>query len=54
MTDKVHYYWLDTMRFVAAFMVLSSHSRNTFFLLLVICLQTNRRFPVWPLHCSVG
>lgn len=28
---KPHYYWLDTMRFVAAFMVLLSHARNTFF-----------------------
>lgn len=26
-----HYYWLDAMRFIAAFMVLLSHSRNTFF-----------------------
>ena len=29
--NKVHFYWLDTMRFVAAFMVLLSHARNTFF-----------------------
>ena len=29
--EKTHYYWLDTMRFVAAFMVLLSHARNTFF-----------------------
>lgn len=29
--QKSHYYWLDTMRFVAAFMVLLSHARNTFF-----------------------
>ena len=29
--NKIHFYWLDTMRFVAAFMVLLSHSRNTFF-----------------------
>ena len=29
--NKVHYYWLDTMRFIAAFMVLLSHARNTFF-----------------------
>lgn len=29
--NKVHYYWLDTMRFLAAFMVLLSHARNTFF-----------------------
>lgn len=28
---KPHYYWLDTMRFIAAFMVLLSHARNTFF-----------------------
>lgn len=28
---KIHFYWLDTMRFVAAFMVLLSHARNTFF-----------------------
>lgn len=27
---KPHYYWLDTMRFLAAFMVLLSHARNTF------------------------
>lgn len=28
---KVHFYWLDSIRFIAAFMVLLSHSRNTFF-----------------------
>lgn len=28
---KVHYYWLDALRFIAAFMVLLSHARNTFF-----------------------
>lgn len=28
---KSHYYWLDALRFIAAFMVLLSHSRNTFF-----------------------
>lgn len=28
---KEHFYWLDAMRFIAAFMVLLSHSRNTFF-----------------------
>lgn len=27
----VHFYWLDSIRFIAAFMVLLSHSRNTFF-----------------------
>lgn len=29
-TDK-HYYWLDAIRFIAAFMVLLSHTRNDFF-----------------------
>lgn len=29
---QLHYYWLDTLRFIAAFMVLFSHSRNDFFL----------------------
>lgn len=29
--EKVHFYWLDSLRFIAAFMVLLSHSRNTFF-----------------------
>lgn len=28
---KEHFYWLDALRFIAAFMVLLSHSRNTFF-----------------------
>lgn len=28
---KEHYYWLDALRFIAAFMVVLSHSRNTFF-----------------------
>ena len=28
---KSHYYWLDALRFIAAFMVLLSHARNTFF-----------------------
>ena len=28
---RVHFYWLDAIRFIAAFMVLLSHSRNTFF-----------------------
>ena len=28
---KGHFYWLDALRFIAAFMVLLSHSRNTFF-----------------------
>lgn len=28
---NVHYYWLDALRFIAAFMVLLSHGRNTFF-----------------------
>lgn len=31
MNNKVHYYWLDALRFIAAFMVLLSHARNTFF-----------------------
>lgn len=30
--QKQHFYWLDTIRFIAAFMVLLSHGRNTFFL----------------------
>ena len=29
---KEHFYWLDAIRFIAAFMVLFSHSRNDFFL----------------------
>lgn len=29
--ERVHYYWLDALRFIAAFMVLLSHSRSTFF-----------------------
>ena len=29
--EKQHFYWLDAMRFIAAFMVLLSHARNTFF-----------------------
>lgn len=28
---KQHFYWLDALRFIAAFMVLLSHTRNTFF-----------------------
>ena len=28
---KQHFYWLDALRFIAAFMVLLSHARNTFF-----------------------
>lgn len=28
---KSHFYWLDALRFIAAFMVLLSHARNTFF-----------------------
>lgn len=31
MIQKQHFYWLDALRFIAAFMVLLSHSRNTFF-----------------------
>lgn len=30
-TTKSHFYWLDALRFIAAFMVLLSHARNTFF-----------------------
>lgn len=30
-TKRQHYYWLDALRFIAAFMVLLSHARNTFF-----------------------
>lgn len=29
--QSIHYYWLDVLRFIAAFMVLLSHTRNTFF-----------------------
>lgn len=29
--EKAHYYWLDALRFIAAFIVVLSHSRNTFF-----------------------
>lgn len=29
--EKNHFYWLDALRFIAAFMVLLSHTRNTFF-----------------------
>lgn len=29
--NRGHFYWLDALRFIAAFMVLLSHSRNTFF-----------------------
>lgn len=32
MNKSQHFYWLDALRFIAAFMVLLSHSRNTFFL----------------------
>lgn len=28
---KQHFYWLDALRFIAAFMVVLSHSRNLFF-----------------------
>ena len=31
MNKSQHFYWLDALRFIAAFMVLLSHSRNTFF-----------------------
>ena len=31
-TTKVHYPWLDVMRFLAALMVVFCHSRNAFFL----------------------
>lgn len=30
--SKTHFYWLDALRFVAAFVVLFSHTRNDFFL----------------------
>lgn len=30
-SEKEHFYWLDALRFIAAFMVVLSHSRNTFF-----------------------
>lgn len=30
--NKTHFYWLDALRFVAAFVVLFSHTRNDFFL----------------------
>lgn len=29
--NKSHFYWLDALRFIAAFMVLLSHARNSFF-----------------------
>ena len=29
--SKHHFFWLDSLRFIAAFMVLLSHARNTFF-----------------------
>lgn len=29
--NKIHFYWLDAIRFIAAFLVLLSHCRNTFF-----------------------
>lgn len=28
--EREHFYWLDALRFIAAFMVLLSHARNTF------------------------
>ena len=28
---KTYFYWLDSLRFIAAFMVLLSHARNSFF-----------------------
>lgn len=31
-TDKEHFYWLDSMRFIAALLVLMSHTRNDFFI----------------------
>jgi peptidoglycan/LPS O-acetylase OafA/YrhL len=30
--NKSHFYWLDALRFVAAFMVLFSHTRNDYFM----------------------
>lgn len=30
--SKPYYYWIDALRFLAAFFVLFSHSRNDFFL----------------------
>ena len=32
-TKNKHFYWLDALRFIAAFTVLFSHSRNDFFLM---------------------
>ena len=32
MNNKSHFYWLDALRFVAAFMVLFSHTRNDYFM----------------------
>ena len=29
--NQVHYYWLDLIRFLAEFLVLSSHFRGAFF-----------------------
>ena len=29
---KIHFAWLDALRFIAAFLVLFCHSRNDFFL----------------------
>lgn len=37
-----HLPWLDAIRFMAAFMVLLSHTRNDFLFRMTICLQINK------------
>lgn len=56
LVQKQHFYWLDAIRFVAAFIVLLSHSRNTFFPMFsnLPVEQQNLFSMVFTLFCRMG
>lgn len=52
-SNKVHFAWLDTMRFVAAFLVLFCHSRNDYFLKYNF-LDADQQGPITFLFYTLG
>lgn len=52
-SQKPHFYWLDLIRFVAAFLVVFNHSRNDFFL-MYSDLPSNQQGPLSFIFYTLG
>lgn len=50
MNEKEHFYWLDALRFMAAFMVLLSHTRNDYFVMYGDLPQVQHTIPAFVFY----